>query len=106
MLQGPSRSHDPAITPIRGDLADIALAGIHFVPHYAVPMPHVLQSAQTLRQVASADGAALRSLVAGDIFNVLDITGGWAWGQLPADGSQAGLVGYLPFSALAAAPAQ
>ena len=37
-LSGPARVRDARITPIRGDLADIALAGKLFAPHYVVPM--------------------------------------------------------------------
>ena len=38
MLTGPSPRRDPRTTAIRGDLADIALAGKLFAPHYVVPM--------------------------------------------------------------------
>jgi hypothetical protein len=35
-------------------------------------------------------------LAGGTLFNVLDVTGGWAWGQVGDDG----FVGYLPVDAL------
>jgi hypothetical protein len=36
-------------------------------------------------------------LDAGTVFNVLDMAGNWAWGQVGVDG----LVGYVPLAALA-----
>ena len=35
-----SEAYDPLHRPVRGDLAHIRCAGLIFVPHYAVPMPH------------------------------------------------------------------
>lgn len=99
-MTGPSVPAEPGCLPVRGDLAHIKLAGIHFVPHYAVPMPHVLVSAAQLRAAPRNDAVAVAvaDLVAGTAFNVLDIVGGWAWGQVDEDG----LVGYLPMSGLTA----
>ena len=95
-LSGPSRCLDAANWPVRGDLAHIRLAGICFVPHYAAPMPHRLSASATLR-IAARDAAEGReSLAQGALFNVLDISGGWAWGQV----GEAGCVGYLPMSVL------
>ena len=37
-LTGTSQAYDPRVTAIRPDLADIAVAGQHFAPHYAAPM--------------------------------------------------------------------
>ena len=37
-LSGTSQAFDPRIVAIRPDLADIAVAGTHFAPHYAAPM--------------------------------------------------------------------
>ncbi len=100
MLSGPSQKLDAAHWPVRGDLAHIRLAGRVFVPHYAVPMAHrVNQSGATLRAIARAEGEAMDQLAEGTVFNVLDIAGGWAWGQVGEDG----LVGYLPLDALTAA---
>ena len=85
---------------MRGDLAHIRLAGRVFVPHYAVPMPHrVNDGGATLRNAGRAAGDAMAELAAGTEFNVLDIAGGWAWGQVGDDG----LVGYLPLDVLSAA---
>jgi hypothetical protein len=96
-LSGPSKQLDAAHWPVRGDLAHIRLAGICFVPHYAVPIPHaVANGAAVLRASANDTAEAMGELAAGTLFNVLDMAGGWAWGQVEEDG----LVGYLPLSAL------
>lgn len=95
-LTGPSEKLDAPHWPVRGDLAHIRLAGRCFVPHYAVPMPHVLSGAETLRLAARDDAEPREELAAGTTFNVLDIAGGWAWGQVGEDG----YVGYLPLGAL------
>lgn len=98
-LSGPSVKRDAAHWPVRGDLAHIALAGKVFVPHYAVPQPRSIgpAGAQLLAE-NRADAEVRTALAAGAAFNVLDVTGGWAWGQIGDDG----LVGYLPVEALAA----
>ncbi len=97
-LSGPSDCLDRARLPVRGDLAHIGLAGRCFVPHYAVPMPHLLKADATLRGAGQTNGEAIGELAADTLFNVLDMSGGWAWGQV-GDG---GLVGYLPLDHLTA----
>ena len=75
-----------------GDLAHIALAGKHFVPHYAVPQPRaVLPGGAALFAETSEGAEELCTLMEGDSFEVLDISGGWAWGCLSLDGP----VGYV-----------
>ena len=96
-LSRPSEAHDPLHRPVRGDLAHIRCAGRIFVPHYAVPMPHhVVAPGAALLRAGRADGDVLGQLATGALFNVLDIAGGWAWGQEGEDG----LVGYVPITAL------
>lgn len=91
-LCGPSEALDAAHWPVRGDLAHIRLAGRCFVPHYAAPMPHVvIAPGAALRRIDHADADVLGELAAGDGFDVLDISGGWCWGQVADDG----LVGYV-----------
>ena len=90
-LAGPVARPDGAL-PLRGDLAHIGLAGKYFVPHYAVPQPRtVLPGGAPL--LASIDGGAeeLCTLMEGDSFGVLDVTGVWAWGCLSLEGP----VGYV-----------
>lgn len=97
-LAGPADRSDKPHLPVRGDLAHIALAGRYFVPHYAVPMPHRLLAAATLRNAGREGGEALRPLAAGEVFDVLDMSGGWAWGQAASDH----LVGYVEMAVLEA----
>lgn len=96
-LSGPAEKLDAAHWPVRGDLAHIRLAGRCFVPHYAVPMPQtVVTGGAPLHALNSAESEVRDNLAGGTLFNVLDITGGWAWGQVGDDG----FVGYLPVEAL------
>ena len=92
VMTGPGVTAEAGHLPVRGDLAHIALAGRYFVPHYAVPMPHVVTvTAAALRKTGQDDADALCELARGEVFDVLDITGSWAWGQA-GDG---GFVGYV-----------
>jgi hypothetical protein len=96
-LSGPAEKLDAAHWPVRGDLAHIRLAGRCFVPHYAVPMAHVVKAGGVNLLAASKVDAEVREVLdAGALFNVLDIAGGWAWGQVGEDG----FVGYLPMAVL------
>ena len=80
-LTGTSQSFDPRVVAIRPDLADIAVAGTHFAPHYAAPMMQsgVLPAA-SLRASPSVDADQTSELLFGEGFALLDLTGGWAWG--------------------------
>ncbi|WP_100867003.1 hypothetical protein [Novosphingobium kunmingense] len=96
-LSGPSEKLDAPHWPVRGDLAHIRLAGRVFVPHYAVPMAHRVLDGGADLMVKPDPSADLReTLPGGALFNVLDMAGGWAWGQVGADG----FVGYLPLGAI------
>lgn len=97
-MTGPSVKADPGCLPVRGDLAHIKLAGRYFVPHYAVPMPHTIGDGAVLRAAGRADGEFVMDLPKGGVFNVLDIAGNWAWGQLGEDGH----VGYVALGQLEA----
>jgi len=91
-LAGPVVRGDPARLPLRGDLAHIGLAGKHFVPHYPVPQPRVVMPGGAALYADKIEGAEeLCSLMEGDSFEVLDVTGGWAWGCLGLSGP----VGYI-----------
>lgn len=91
-LVGPSARVDPLRRPVRGDLAHIRCAGQVFVPHYAVPVPRRVGAAgASLRKAARADAEVIARVAAGTVFNVLDLAGRWAWGQVGEDG----FVGYL-----------
>ena len=96
-LSGPSEKLDAGHWPVRGDLAHIRLAGRVFVPHYAVPMERgVVPSGAKLFAANDKNSEVREVLGGGSTFNVLDISGGWAWGQVGEDG----FVGYLPLVAL------
>ncbi len=98
-LAGPQPKADPSRTPLRGDLAHIALAGKFFVPHYAVPQPRVVMPGGAPLLTGTGEGAQeLCTLMEGDSFEVLDVTGGWAWGCLSIDGP----VGYVRLDRLEA----
>ncbi|MFA7595437.1 MAG: SH3 domain-containing protein [Novosphingobium sp.] len=91
-LSGPVARPETRGLPVRGDLAHIGLAGKYFVPHYAVPSPRrVLAGGATLRASGREDGEILGNLAAGEVFEVLDIAGNWAWGSCGPDGP----VGYV-----------
>lgn len=62
-------------------------------------MPRILSTAATLRAASAADSEILAQLPAGDVFEVLELAGGNAWGV--AQGL--GLVGYIDAATLAAA---
>lgn len=100
-LAGPSAKLDSALLPVRGDLAHIRLAGKVFVPHYVVPMPHLVNGCgASVHAAGKADADVVAQLPTGTLFNVLDVTGigaaAWAWGQVGEDGA----VGYVPLAAL------
>jgi hypothetical protein len=96
-LSGPAEKLDAAHWPVRGDLAHIRLAGRCFVPHYAVPMERwVVAGGAMLLAANSADAELREALAGGTLFNVLDMAGDWAWGQVGEDG----FVGYVLLEAL------
>ncbi|AKH42411.1 hypothetical protein FHS61_000181 [Altererythrobacter atlanticus] len=91
-LSGPQPKIEHGKLPLRGDLAHIALAGRYFVPHYAVPQPRiVMPGGAPLMDAPQEDAAELCTLMEGDSFEVLDVTGNWAWGCLSLEGP----VGYV-----------
>jgi len=97
-MTGPSTRPDGRTIPVRGDLAHIRLAGVHFVPHYAVPMPHRAAAERaSVRVAANNDAEAIAALKFRAQFDVLDIAGGWAWGEVPGG---SGPVGYVSLDQL------
>ena len=90
-LTGPSPALAPGYVPVRGDLAHIAMAGKWFVPHYAVPMPHVVRAGGAPLLKAAGGSDVLEQLAAGARFDVLEMSGGWCWGQAGPEG----FVGYV-----------
>lgn len=95
-LTGVSQPYDARTIAIRPDLADIAVAGQHFAPHYAAPMMRSMTAACALRADREADSAVVANMLPGEGFALLDVTGGIAWGYRLGDH----LVGYCPVEAL------
>lgn len=96
-LAGPSNLPDPATHAYRKDLADIALTGQVIASHYAEPLPRRVGMAEPLRATPAADGEIVAELAAGDVFELLDNTLGWAWGYAGPERR----VGYVRSEALA-----
>lgn len=89
---------DPRTDAARADLADIRIADRVFASHYAAPMQRVLLVPASLRAARAADAPLVAQLAAGDTFEVLEVTGGVAWGIAV----ECGLVGYLDAGAVSA----
>ena len=97
VLHGPEEQFDPRVTPYRADLADIALAGKLFSPHYAEPLPMRCSAPKAmLRKLPGKNHEAISELLHGEDFHLLDVSGDWAWGYCAHDG----YVGYVPVHAL------
>jgi cell wall-associated NlpC family hydrolase len=96
-LTGPSRALDHRENAARRDLADIAVAGQWFAPHYAVPRSRSCGVGGA--DILSADnkGARISQLLPGERFAVLEQSGDWAWGYSEHDR----YVGYVHAHALA-----
>jgi hypothetical protein len=96
-LSGHSIEGDPRTTPIRGDLADIKLAGKLFAPHYAVPMLRTgIAPVTEIHAEPHLSSMPVSALMHGEEFAVLDIAGDWAWGYCLHDD----YLGYLRFADL------
>lgn len=100
-LTGPSPALALGHVPVRGDLAHIAMAGKWFVPHYAVPMPHVVRAGGAALLKSANVAEVLENLTAGARFDVLEIAGDWCWGQA----GEGGFVGYVAMANLDVAAA-
>ncbi len=98
-LLGPSVAFDPLTSAVRRDVADIRLADRVFAPHYAAPMPRRVAVEASLLAASDGEAPILAMLRPGEIFEVLDLAGGNAWGIAIAHN----LVGYVDAAALEAA---
>lgn len=96
-LTGRSIALDRRVNAIRGDLADIALAGKYFAPHYSCPQAFSLRASRTpIRAKGDIAAVAVSELLHGEIFQAIDVAGGWAWGYSAHDH----YVGYVPVGLL------
>lgn len=88
---------DPRLTAARPDLAAKALRGTINAARYAEAAPRrVVEPAVALRKAPESGRSLETELVFGEIFDVYEFHGGWAWGQARRDG----YVGYVPEKAL------
>lgn len=96
-LDGRSARLDTRIHAARGDLADLALAGVLFSAHYAraVELTCVAAGAPVLAS-DRPKAQAVSELLRGESFHALDVTTDWAWGFCGHDG----YVGYVRRDAL------
>src|SRR5688500_14249578 len=86
-LTGPPPRAEPGRTPLRVDLTYCGLAWRYFVPHYAVPQPRSVMPGGAALMAGTGEGAPeLCCLLEGESFEVLEVSGGWAWGCLSLDG--------------------
>ncbi len=94
-LTGHSTTIDRRRHALRDDLADVALAGMTFAPHYAEAV--LRECAVPFSAMYKKPGGEQSSeLLAGELFGLLDISGGWAWGYSIHDH----YVGYIKADAL------
>lgn len=95
-------SFDARITLARADLADVRLEGLVRAERFAAARPmRGLVPAAGLRKTPDDRAEQLDQLLFGEIFDVLEEAGGWAWGQARRDG----YVGFVRMDALAPAAA-
>lgn len=95
---------DRRINAVRGDIADVALAGVLFAPHYAQPMERrCIVSIASIHAKPSNEAEKISELLYGEAFEVIELSGGWAWGYCAHDH----YVGYIMATALGiAAPGE
>src|SRR5690606_19751563 len=89
---------DPRVTLARPDLAELALQGVLEAGAYRAITPMQCAVASSpLRAEAEDTALLIDQLVFGELFDVLDVSGGWAWGRSRRDG----VVGHVAVAALA-----
>lgn len=97
-MTDPSLSFDPRTTLARPDLAALALEGLVRAGAYrAVEPMHVRVPVADIHADASADSERIDQLLTGEVFDVLETRGDWAWGQA----RRVGTVGWIAARALA-----
>ncbi|MFZ5705113.1 MAG: C40 family peptidase [Pseudomonadota bacterium] len=79
-LAGPTQLIDKRVNACRPDIADVALAGRLFAPHYAAPLIRSATATAFMRQAPSNAAEAVSQLLPGEGFAALEIASGWAWG--------------------------
>jgi cell wall-associated NlpC family hydrolase len=90
---------DPRLTLARPDLADLDLQGLVAAGRYEAPsLRQVAVPAAALRKAADPMAEQWDQLLFGERFRVLEVKGGFAWGQAARDG----YVGFVAEADLAA----
>jgi cell wall-associated NlpC family hydrolase len=90
---------DPRLTLARPDLADLDLQGLVAAERYAAPtLRQVAVPTAALRKAAHPMAEQWDQLLFGELFRVLDVKDGFAWGQATRDG----YVGFVAEDDLAA----
>jgi cell wall-associated NlpC family hydrolase len=93
------RPNDPRVTLARPDLADLDLQGLVAAERYEAPTPRqVAVPTAALRKAAHPMAEQWDQLLFGELFRVLDVKDGFAWGQAARDG----YVGFVAEDDLAA----
>ena len=97
-LKGPVAKPAPGTLALRGDLAHIALAGVHLAAHYVIPEIRLVgaQGADVMENTRD-DSPVITHFAPGTEIEVLDIAGEWIWGCLGPQGPS----GYMKASCLA-----
>lgn len=99
-LAHPSLADDPRLVAARPDLAAEPLRGKVKAARYVQARPRrVITPAAALRKAPETGRALETELIFGEIFDVYEFHGGWAWGQARRDG----YVGYVEERALSSA---
>ncbi|SFJ71525.1 C40 family peptidase [Caulobacter sp. UNC279MFTsu5.1] len=93
------RPNDPRVTLARPDLADLDLQGLVAAERYAAPtLRQVAVPTTALRKAAHPMAEQWDQLLFGELFRVLEVKDGFAWGQAARDG----YVGFVAEDDLAA----
>ena len=97
-----SFDHDPRVTLARPDVADRRLEGVVAAARYQDSTPMVCAvPVAAIRAAPSAEAEQWDQLLAGELFRVIEVKDGFAWGQAARDG----YVGFVEAASLAPAAA-
>lgn len=92
-----SASSDPRLTLARPDLAELALEGVLKAEAYRPTQPmQCIHALSDVRADPSTGAQRLDQLAFGEVFEVLEVAGGWAWGRARRDG----IVGHVATASL------
>lgn len=101
-LGTPSPTLDRRTNAARGDIADIALAGLVFAPYFAEPrISRIVSGVADLREAPSPEARLGSQLLHGEQFAEIESEGGWSWGY----GVHDRYVGYIETASLGETPA-